>query len=184
MNKGLTIRIARANAFSIDSITSVCKLVNDAYKTGEAGMWVDDLPRTSVDELSDRVRSNQLIIAELKGGIVGTVCVRQLADGHTGEFGMLAVDGKYSNNGIGAALIRQAEAWAISKELIIMRLELLTPRHWEHPAKEILKKWYSKLGYQPQESISFYELYPAAATYLATECDFRVWTKRLEGFTP
>jgi hypothetical protein len=60
-----------------------------------------------------------------------------------------------------------------------MRLEILTPRHWTHPSKEFLKRWYSRIGYSPQTTEPFEAMYPELVPELATECDFTVWHKSL-----
>ena len=79
----------------------------------------------------------------------------------------------------GARLIAAAEDWAIGRGLSEMRLELLEPRDWAHPAKEVLKKWYAKLGYRPTKALSFYELYAEPSKLLVTACDFTEWGKVL-----
>ena len=162
-----------------DGIQSICKIINDAYKKGEAGMWKARAKRISIENLEEIIKKNQLIVAAHKNSIIGTVAVKRMNDGITGEFGMLAVDDKYKNKGVGRKLIEKAEEWAISIGLHNMRLELLTPTNWEHPTKEFLKKWYYKLGYTPQEKESFKTLFPESASLLKTDCDFTVWTKTL-----
>ena len=60
-----------------------------------------------------------------------------------------------------------------------MRLELLTPRHWQNPSKEFLKQWYTRIGYSPRAAEPLETMYPNLVPELATECDFTVWHKPL-----
>ena len=143
-------------------------------------MWKGDLPRTYPDEINERVGENQLVVAEENGLIVGTVSVQPAEEGSAGVFGMLAVDEKYTRRGIGAQLIEYAETWAISKGMREMRLELLKPSGWDHPAKQVLIQWYTTLGYHPVEEMSFYQRYPEPAAHLTTHCDFTLWVKKLK----
>jgi len=36
-----------------------------------------------------------------------------------------------------------------------MRLELLTPRDWEHPVKKFLDEWYQRIGYVKGDEANF-----------------------------
>lgn len=163
-----------------DSLSHVCGLINAAYLKGEAGMWRDDLPRTYPAEIVQLVNDQQLIVAEQQGAIVGTVSVKPVCRSNAAMFGMLAVAEQHTNKGIGNLLVTAAEHWARKNAMRHMQLELLAPRTWEHPAKEVLARWYSKLGYVPKANRSFHDLYPEPATYLTAPCDFTLWEKELK----
>ncbi|MGY5351117.1 GNAT family N-acetyltransferase [Wenyingzhuangia sp. IMCC45533] len=180
MDQTLKIYFAKRNDFSDQTINSICNLINKTYEKGEEGLWAVNSNRTSVNELKKNIRNNQLIVAEEKGLIIGTVLVKKMKDGITGEFGMLSVDINYKRKGIGNKLIKKAEEWAVSNELNIMKLELLTPSNWKHHTKEFLKKWYSKLGYVPQEKESCKKKYPELFLLLKTDCDLTIWSKKLK----
>jgi hypothetical protein len=60
-----------------------------------------------------------------------------------------------------------------------MRLELLAPRGWNHPSKEFLKQWYSRIGYKPETTEPLEMLHPELVPELATLCDYTVWYKSL-----
>ena len=61
-----------------------------------------------------------------------------------------------------------------------MQLELLVPREWRHPGKELLRAWYSRLGYRRIRTGSSEDSYPNLAPLLATPCDIDVYEKPLE----
>ena len=60
-----------------------------------------------------------------------------------------------------------------------MRLEILHPRHFAYPYKEMLKKWYLKLGFQVVHDVHVEERYPELVESfgLACECDALLLTK-------
>ena len=59
---------------------------------------------------------------------------------------MLAVSEDVRLQGAGAALVQAAEDCCRAAGCDTMRLELLTPREWEHPTKAMLKRWYMRIG--------------------------------------
>lgn len=61
-----------------------------------------------------------------------------------------------------------------------MRLEVLVPRNWAHPAKEFLAAWYTRIGYRVARTGSLDEAYPALAPLLATPHDFVIYHKDLD----
>jgi GNAT superfamily N-acetyltransferase len=152
---------------------------NEVYDDAESGMWKRKGTRTNPAEVERLLRAHALILAEIDGGLVGSVNVNLMDDG-IGEFGMLVADRNRRGEGIGSALVVRAERWARERGCHTMRLELLTPRHWTHPSKAFLKEWYSRIGYTPQAAESFEILHPELVPELATECDFTVWHKPLE----
>lgn len=166
-------RLSDKNDLNDESINRIFELINDAYDEAEAGMWKFKGGRVSKKGVKSLLENQTLILAENNNQIVGSVKIRR-HDDDTGEFGMLVSDQKLRGQGIGVALVNAAEQWARKNNYKIMRLELLTPRHWHHPSKEFLKKWYSRMAYQPNKTVEF-----NMADGLATECDFTVWLKNL-----
>ena len=61
-----------------------------------------------------------------------------------------------------------------------MRLELLTPREWEHPMKKILNVWYQKIGYVQGQKEDFGKLYPEISKMFDCPVDFTVYLKDLK----
>ena len=161
-----------------DNIKRLSDLINEVYDEAESGMWKRPGTRTNVAEVERLLRARALILAEVDEALVGSVNVNLMGDG-VGEFGMLVADLKQRGSGIGSALVDRAENWARDMACHTMRLELLTPRNWNHPSKEFLKMWYSRIGYKPQATEPFEILHPELVPELATECDFTVWHKSL-----
>eukprot|EP01135_Chromosphaera_perkinsii_P000259 Nk52_evm28s62 gene=Nk52_evmTU28s62 len=153
-------------------------LINEVYNDAESGMWKPGAQRCNIEEVKNLVEQQRLILAFLGGNIVGSIQVCKMDD-DTVEFGMLVADMKYRNIGIGRKLVAAAEGWAKSVGASTMRLELLTPRNWDHPSKEFLKKWYTRLGYKPTHTEPFEKMFAHLVDQLCTDCDFTVWLKRL-----
>ena len=61
-----------------------------------------------------------------------------------------------------------------------MQLELLVPTSWQHPSKQFLHDWYSRIGYRVVTTSTLGELYPELEPLLATSCDLVVYRKSLE----
>ena len=72
-------------------VAELVGLINNAYSTAERGMWTQDLPRTTPDEVAVAITGGELGALRLDGRFVGSVFVR-LLDPRTGWFGALAVD--------------------------------------------------------------------------------------------
>jgi GNAT superfamily N-acetyltransferase len=165
--------------FSNDEILKLSELINNVYNDSESGMWKKNISRTTPEEINNLIDKKNLIVAYLDNKIVGAVAVKSMPDNKTGEFGMLVADQAYRGLGIGSELVNAAESWAKSQNFIRMRLELLTPKNWEHPSKVFLKRWYNRIGYIPDKTEPFELMYPNKLNELATECDFTVWYKPL-----
>jgi GNAT superfamily N-acetyltransferase len=174
----VTTRFPIESDLGADNIKRISDLINEVYDDAESGMWKRKGTRTNPAEVERLLRAQALILAESDGVLVGSVNVNLMRNG-VGEFGMLVADLNHRGKGIGSALVDHAENWARGMSCHTMRLELLTPRNWTHQSKEFLKKWYSRLGYEPQATESLETLHPELVPELATECDFTVWYKSL-----
>ncbi len=53
------------------------------------------------------------------------------------------------------------------------------PEPESNPAKNSLKIWYTRIGYEPEASEPFELMYPNKIDEPATECDFTVWYRKL-----
>jgi GNAT superfamily N-acetyltransferase len=177
--RGIETRFPIESDLRRDAISQLTEQINRVYDDAESGMWKRQGTRTDHAEVERLLRSRALILAEIDGILVGSVNVRLMGDG-IGEFGMLMADPGRRGTGIGSALVERAASWARDQACHTMRLELLTPRNWTHPSKEFLKKWYSRIGYEPIATESLEVLHPELVPELATECDFTVWHKSLD----
>jgi GNAT superfamily N-acetyltransferase len=173
------IRLSVADDAGKARKTEIASLINRVYAEAEEGMWQPEFHRVQLDEVEQLIIEQKLILAILKGRIIGSVFVTQLND-TLGEFGMLVCEPEYRHQGTGRKLIDAAEKLCLAKGCSAMQLELLYPRHWLQKSKEILKVWYPKLGYVKGGEQNFNSLYPQLAPVLATECVFSVYTKRLK----
>lgn len=172
----VTCRTPRPDDLRDPVVQHLSALINRVYDEAESGMWKRKGTRTTPDQVRQLLQDGRLILAELGGVIVGSVNVN-LMDSTVAEFGMLVADPDRRGKGIGSALVKAAEDYGRQMKCTTIRLELLTPRSWNHPSKEFLKKWYRRIGYEPQFTEPFEKLHPEKVEELATPCDFTVWQK-------
>ncbi|SEF15142.1 GNAT family N-acetyltransferase [Jiangella alba] len=159
-------------------VEALAALVNGVYADSETGLWLDGASRTSAAEVAGFIRAGEIAVARDDGRTIGCVHVQRWDDA-TGEFGLLAADPEHRGSGVGRALVRFAEDRSRDEGRTTMRLELLVPRAWTHPAKAFLAQWYERIGYRVVRRGSIDEDYPHLAPLLATPCDFLVWHKPL-----
>jgi GNAT superfamily N-acetyltransferase len=178
VTKKVMTRFPIESDLETDKIKRLSDLINEVYDDAESGMWKRKGVRTNPSEVDRLIRSKALILAEIDRMLVGSVNINLFGDG-VAEFGMLVADLKCRGLGIGSALVEHAEKWARQNACHTMRLEILSPRHWTHPSKEFLKKWYSRIGYVPKTTESLESMHPELVPELATECDFTIWHKSL-----
>ena len=178
MASRVTARFPVESDLEAGAVRRLSALINEVYDDAESGMWKRKGTRTDTAAVERLLRERALILAEIDGALVGSVHVSLMGEG-VGEFGMLVADPARRGAGIGTALVRHTEAWARRQGCHTMRLELLTPRHWQNPGKEFLKQWYSRIGYSPRATEPLETMYPNLVPELATECDFTVWHKPL-----
>jgi ribosomal protein S18 acetylase RimI-like enzyme len=167
-----------AAAEDAELMERIAALANDVYAVAEDGLWVDHATRTTVSDVAELTRAGQIAVARLGAEVVGCIRVQRLADG-IGEFGMLAADPAHRGVGVGRELVRFAEHRCRAEGLATMQLELLVPRDWVHPAKELLEAWYTRLGYRVARTDTIDAAYPELAPLLATPCDFVIYRKEL-----
>ncbi|KAI1133235.1 hypothetical protein F5Y10DRAFT_131681 [Nemania abortiva] len=183
-------------------IAALARLVNDVYATEEGSIYKTSFSRTSESEIQKLLQAGELAVAFLLLPLplplpleaadtqsspstgpqrtpVGCVCIKKLS-ATTGEFGMLAVDPVHRGAGLGADLVRFAEAHCRrALGLTIMRLDLLVPLHFEHAGKTRLQVWYTRLGYEMTGLGDFEREYPELYALLAGPTEYRVFEKNL-----
>jgi GNAT superfamily N-acetyltransferase len=173
------VRLLEADAGDDAALVErLAALVNEAYAAAERGLWRDGWSRTRASDLAELVRAREIAIAVRQARVVGSVRVRDVADG-AGEFGLLASASDQRGTGIGRALVAFAEDHGRVRGLRAMRLELLVPRGWRHPDKEHLRAWYGRLGYRRTGTADVAEPYPHLVPLLATACDIETYEKPL-----
>jgi GNAT superfamily N-acetyltransferase len=169
-----------ASADDAAIVTAIADLINSVYLIAEAGLWVDGARRTNAAEIAELIRVQELVTARIGEDLAGVVRVHAL-DGGTAEFGMLAADPARRSVGVGRALVAFAEAWAVDRGFTSMQLELLVPTSWQHPSKQFLQDWYSRIGYREVKTGTLGEFYPELEPLLATPCELVVSRKVLAG---
>jgi GNAT superfamily N-acetyltransferase len=156
------------------------RIINAAYRAGEAGLWKPHWERTSLPPLEREIARREIAVAWRDDRPVGSVRVT-LPEPGVGELGLLAVDPAAHGEGAGRALVRFAEETTAARGALVMRLQLLVPREGAHPAKERLHAWYSRLGYRIDGVSDFVALYPEVADLVAVPCDLRTYSRPLVG---
>lgn len=162
----------------VERAAEIAGLMNRVYAEAEKGIWVDGAGRTTEAEVADLISAGEIAITVSGERVVGAVRVQKLEDG-LGEFGMLVAAPEERGTGVGRDLVSFAERWARESGLSRMQLELLVPRTWDHPVKEFLRAWYTRLGYEVVRKGDFTADYPALVPLLACPCDFLVFHKDL-----
>ncbi|MFI5933661.1 GNAT family N-acetyltransferase [Actinoplanes sp. NPDC051494] len=156
----------------------VTALINQVYADGEKGLWRAGAARTTEAEVASLIERGEIAVARREGRVIGTVRVQQLAPG-LGEFGQLSADPAERGTGVGRELVRFAENWARDRDLPTMQLELLTPDDWEHPVKEFLRAWYTRIGYRVVGTMDIATAHPELAPLLAGPATLLVFHKEL-----
>lgn len=156
----------------------IVELVNRVYAEAEKGLWLDGAERVDRPGVVAMIRAGELVVARLRGRLVGTVRIQRLDDG-LAEFGMLVAGPGHRGLGIGSTLIAFAEDSAREQGIGRMQLELLLPQAWTHPVKEFLRASYSRIGYRQVRTGRLADAYPALQPQLATPCDFAIFHKSL-----
>lgn len=159
-------------------INSLVSLINTVYNVAENDLWLNNDSRIHAPELTKLITNNQILVAKEDGKLVGLVALTSISD-TTAGFGMLSTHKDHQGKGIGSILVTAAENWAKKTNYSKMQLELLIPLNHVNTSKEILAKWYTKLGYKKTRTEPFELMYPEKTNLLACNCDFTIWQKNL-----
>ncbi|MEU8819095.1 GNAT family N-acetyltransferase [Actinoplanes sp. NPDC048796] len=154
----------------------LARIVNDAYAEGEKGLWREGMRRTSAAEMAGL--GGKLAVARRGDHILGSVRVQPFAPGLF-QLGMLAADPAERGRGVGRELVRYAEEHARAAGAPAMRLELLVPLDGEHPVKEFLRGWYTRIGYRQVGTESLAGDHPELSPLLAVPCHLLILHKQL-----
>ena len=170
--------LARASAQDAALIARLTEMINAVYAAAERGLWRDDATRTSPGEIAGLVAAGEIAVATRGGELAGSVRLHDVAD-DTSELGLLAAAPAHRGTGVGRALVDFAERSSRERGLRAIRLELLLPRTWRHPSKELLKAWYGRRGYRLVGTGTIDAAHPHLAPLLATPCELAVYEKPL-----
>ena len=117
-------------------VPAVVALVNLAYRVED---FFKVAERTDEAEVRREMGRGVYLLHEDEGRLLGSVLVRITP--RRGYFGMLSVHPEAQGSGLGRALVRAAEAYALERGCTAMDLSVASPRLELPP-------WYRKLGYR------------------------------------
>ncbi|WP_328614700.1 hypothetical protein OHS18_43255 [Amycolatopsis sp. NBC_00355] len=95
-----------------------------------------------------------------------------------GESGTLAADPARQGAGTGREPVRFAEQAGRDADCRRRQLELLVPREWTHPSKQVLAEWHDRVSRRADRA-DLAEDYPHLAPSPATPGDFLSYHKEL-----
>lgn len=156
----------------------ISALVNRVYEIAEKGLWKQGMYRTTAREIADLINKEELIVAEKNNTVIGCVHMQKLDD-ETAVLGMLAVDDRYQQNGIGRQIMTYAEEMCRKANIKKIKLELLVPIQGTHPTKVFLDQWYRRLGFEVTRVETVAEVFPRLIEMLQVPCQFLIFEKRL-----
>ncbi len=133
-----------------------------AYKVTEVEIWGEDYKRMLPDEFNQIIEQGELIGAWFEDLPVGSIHTYRLND-DTYAFGLFSADFAFKGKGIGRKLIDAAEKKAISNGASFMELEILRLKNKTLEAKEGLRSWYTRLGYEHISTQDFVDRKPHKA---------------------
>lgn len=168
---------------------AVARVVNAVYDATEGAVWSDGVQRTSTTQALELLEAGALLTAQAPEAtpedpaLLGAVCVT-LRDPSTAEFGMLAVDPAAAGRGLGSALVRAAEQHASTAGARRMEIVVLRPVDGTLPAKEILGRWYPRLGYTLTGTAPVTREALPTLDLLLTPCLLDTYVRGLTGLAP
>jgi GNAT superfamily N-acetyltransferase len=159
-------------------VARLADMINAVYTAAELGIWREGATRTSPREIAGLTVAGEIAVATRGGELAGSVRLHDVA-ADVSEFGLLAAAPAHRGTGVGRALVDFAERSSRERGLRAIRLELLLPRTWTHPHKEVLKAWYERRGYRLAGAGTIDAAHPHLAPLLATPCELAVYEKPL-----
>ena len=168
--------LAPERAGDVQLVADLARIVNEAYATGEAGLWLAGTTRTEPGEIAEAILNGGMLAATLDGRLAGCAYVRPLEPG-TADLGLISTARDQWGRGVGGALVRSAEDLMRSRGATTMQLELLVPHGWVHPEKAKLRRWYTRLGYRVVRTAPIEQVAAHLAPGLAAPCEFLIFHK-------
>lgn len=161
---------------SPELITHTTDLINTAYLAGESDFWLPGWQRTTEAGVTKLIMAGQLIGAYINDRLVGCIKSEQL-DSETHGLGMMAVESVQQGTGLGRQLFQFVEDEGREAGAKRMQVELLMPKEWVKPSKELLWAWYLRRGYEETGRCEIEEMIPELRGLLKTPCDLIIMKK-------
>ncbi len=147
------------------------------FKT-EKEFWKKNYYRISKKECLNLISKNELYVLANRNEILGFVVIKKI-NSKIITFSMLTVIEKHHNKGYGNFLIKYIFDKANSERIETVLIEILCAKHWGHPQKEFLTKWYTNLGFSFINNFSFESKYPTHARFMKCELEFKLYAKTI-----
>lgn len=172
-SSNLTFRKATSN-----DVAALEALVNLAYRGGEATVaWKNEHhlvtgARVTHEELVEALQNSVILLAvTADGGVVG--CVQIETEGSEAVIGMLSVNPKFQNFGLGRRLLNEAATFAKNEQnCSVGKMFVLCGR-------PELMAWYAKCGYEPTGERKPFFGPETRLTALVDDAHFVVVSKKL-----
>jgi len=155
----LEVILGNVEQLSSKEIKHLFDIMIYGYAVTEEEVWGPNYTRMPFEEFLGVIGKGQLYVARLNKEVVGSIQVKPLSE-NTFVFGLLSADFNQKGNGIGRALIEQAEDHARKAGAKHMQLEILRPLGIDVPFKSVLKDWYEGMGYILESTMTFLERKP------------------------
>lgn len=159
-------------------LNQTVQLVNDTYQVAESLFWKNSWVRTNCKEMKKFIDEGQLLGIFDNEQIVG--CIRYFkVSQDTCEFGMLSSHQNYRNLKIGTQLVSEAENQARKQGLKKMQLFLLQGKEIKSEEKDLISRWYTRLGYVRVQDFELNEIDPELSNKLLIPAVFCYFLKAL-----
>lgn len=153
-------------------------IINEAYKSDEAGIWIKDFSRTNLEEISSYIKKEEMFGWFKNKQLVSVIRIESI--NNEAHLGMVSIKKAYKGEGIPSMLFKHTHELLLDRGVQKVNLDLLMPKNWKHPNKEKLFSWYSRLGYEMQNETPFEEVFKEGLKFLATDCKFVQMTYNLK----
>ena len=158
MSAALPLRIAE-----VADAAAIARLINSAFQVERFFL---DSDRVTVEEVRDRLRTGEFLLAEAENALAG--CVYVEVRGEKAYIGLLSVNPARQRLGLGAYLMQEAENHCRQKGCGVADLLIVNLR-------EELPRFYRRLGYVESGTAPF-----PAGVRTKMPCHFICMTKPLD----
>lgn len=155
-------------------------IIRIAYAETEKEVWGEGYVRMTREELKNHIENDQILIALIKGEIVGGIRYHEIADG-VWSFGLLGASFDHKGQGIGRALIHEVENRVRALNGKAIDIEILRATSIDTEFKTQLAQWYQRLGYEFSGTKEVMEVYDNSAKWakLVNPSHFDCYLKEL-----